>query len=117
MYKIDDINGEVSLVVYLEDEDKKEYYSCWYYELQELNNLFDIEFENKPSEEEIQDIVKKCAIEHTESIIDSYRVNSMTMNVQDEDDEIVSKDDTLEKDLFNLIDSMYEEGEEEEEDA
>ena len=35
----------------------------------------------------------------------------------DEDDEIVSKDDTLEKDLFNLIDSMYEEGEEEEEDA
>ena len=39
MYKIDDINGEVSLVVYLEDEDKKEYYSCWYYELQELNNL------------------------------------------------------------------------------
>ena len=37
--------------------------------------------------------------------------------VIDEDDEIVSKDDTLEKDLFNLIDSMYEEGEEEEEDA
>ena len=77
---------------------------------QELNNLFDIEFENKPSKEEIQDIVKKCAIEHAESIIDSYRVNSMTMNVQDEDDEIVDYEElNLEWKYVSkdLIDTTY----------
>ena len=110
MYKIDDINGEISLVVYLEDEDKKEYYSCWYYELQELNNLFEIEFENKPSEEEIQDIVRECAIEHAESIVASYSVNSMTMHVQDEDDELVDYEElNLEWKCVskNLVDITY----------
>lgn len=34
--------------------------------------------------------------------------------IEDDEEDNVTKDDTLEKDLFNLIDSMYEEGEEEE---
>jgi hypothetical protein len=34
--------------------------------------------------------------------------------MEEEVDMRPSKDDTLEKDLFNLIDSMYEEGEEDE---
>ena len=56
-------------------------------------------------------------LDDIEKELNSIKPISKDVSVIDEDDEIVSKDDTLEKDLFNLIDSMYEEGEEEEEDA
>ena len=56
-------------------------------------------------------------LDDIEKELNSIKPISKDVSIIDEDDEIVSKDDTLEKDLFNLIDSMYEEGEEEEEDA
>ena len=44
----------------------------------------------------------------------SIKPISRDVEVDDEVEVRPTKDDTLEKDLFNLIDSMYEEGEEDE---
>lgn len=114
MYKISDIVGQVLVVVCLEDKCKKEYYSKWFFELYELENLFELEFKNKPSKEELEKIIKEYAIDHAEMIINTYSVNSMNMIVEDDEDddidyielELVWK--CVDKDLLSLIYFDYE---------
>lgn len=55
-------------------------------------------------------------LDDIEKELNSIKPISKDIDVIDEEDELPNKNDTLEKDLFNLIDSMYVEGEEEEED-
>lgn len=96
----------------------------------ELDEVVEKVVENKVPEVEknvtksnpkmLDDLEKTSTLQILDDIekeLNSIKPISKDVSVIDEDDEIVSKDDTLEKDLFNLIDSMYEEGEEEEEDA
>lgn len=54
-------------------------------------------------------------LDDIEKELNSIKPISKDIDVMDEEEDI-PKNDTLEKDLFNLIDSMYVEGEEEEED-
>lgn len=96
----------------------------------ELDEVVEKVVENKVQENEknvtksnpkmLDDLEKTSTLQILDDIekeLNSIKPISKDVSIIDEDDEIVSKDDTLEKDLFNLIDSMYEEGEEEEEDA
>lgn len=53
-------------------------------------------------------------LDDIEKELNSIKPISRDVEVDDEVDVRPTKDDTLEKDLFNLIDSMYEEGEEDE---
>ena len=53
-------------------------------------------------------------LDDIEKELNSIKPISRDVDVEEDDEVRPAKDDTLEKDLFNLIDSMYEEGEEEE---
>ena len=53
-------------------------------------------------------------LDDIEKELNSIKPISRDVEVDDEVEVRPTKDDTLEKDLFNLIDSMYEEGEEDE---
>ena len=53
-------------------------------------------------------------LDDIEKELNSIKPISRDVEIDDEVDVRPTKDDTLEKDLFNLIDSMYEEGEEDE---
>ena len=68
-----------------------------------------VEEENKTLEETPMEKEEKVKVEKKLEVKEEEKVN-----VSDDDDD-KSEDDTLEKDLFNLIDSMYENKDEEEE--
>ena len=53
-------------------------------------------------------------LDDIEKELNSIKPITKDVEVEEEIEPRVTKDDTLEKDLFNLIDSMYEEGEEDE---
>ena len=83
MYKISYIDGQVLVPICLEDKYKNEFYSHWFFELYELENLFELEFKNKPSKEQLEKIIKQYAIERAETLINNYSVDSMDMIVED----------------------------------
>lgn len=89
MYKIRDIDGQALVIVHLEDKNKKRYYTKWFFELCELENLFRLEFKNKPSKEELEKLIKECATDHAETIINNYSVASINMIVEDDENDDV----------------------------
>lgn len=83
-----------------------------------VDEVIETREENTRTKPQLLDDLEKTS---TLQILDDIEkeLNSIKPISKDIDDDIevehvVQKDDTLEKDLFNLIDSMYEEGEEEE---
>ena len=86
----------------------------------ELDKVVDEVIEEKPrvKPQLLDDLEKTSTLQILDDI--EKELNSIKPITKDIDEDIdieprVHKDDTLEKDLFNLIDSMYEDGEEEEE--
>ena len=88
----------------------------------ELDKVVEDVIENKESERKskpqlLDDLEKTSTLQILDDIekeLNSIKPISKEYNDEEEYEEKVRKDDTLEKDLFNLIDSMYEEGEEDE---
>jgi hypothetical protein len=75
--------------------------------------------EDKPrSKPQLLDDLEKTStlqiLDDIEKELNSIKPISRDVEMEEEVDMRPAKDDTLEKDLFNLIDSMYEEGEEDE---
>lgn len=88
----------------------------------ELDKVVEDVIENKETERKnkpqlLDDLEKTSTLQILDDIekeLNSIKPISKEYNDEEEYEEKVRKDDTLEKDLFNLIDSMYEEGEEDE---
>ncbi len=88
----------------------------------ELDKVVEDVIENKEPERKnkpqlLDDLEKTSTLQILDDIekeLNSIKPISKEYNDEEEYEEKVRKDDTLEKDLFNLIDSMYEEGEEDE---
>ena len=74
--------------------------------------------EERKSKPQLLDDLEKTStlqiLDDIEKELNSIKPISRDVEVEDEIEVRPTKDDTLEKDLFNLIDSMYEEGEEDE---
>ena len=91
-------------------------------EEKELDRVVEEVIENRESKTRtkpqlLDDIEKTSTLQILDDIekeLNSIKPMSREMDVEEEFEVGIVKDDTLEKDLFNLIDSMYEEGEEEE---
>ena len=88
----------------------------------ELDKVVEDVIENKEPERKnkpqlLDDLEKTSTLQILDDIekeLNSIKPISKEYNDEEEYEVRVRKDDTLEKDLFNLIDSMYEEGEEDE---
>ena len=88
----------------------------------ELDKVVDEVIENKEekakSKPQLLDDLEKTStlqiLDDIEKELNSIKPMSGDYSVEDVVEPAIQRDDTLEKDLFNLIDSMYEEGEEDE---
>ena len=88
-------------------------------EERELDKVVDevIEDKTKTKPQLLDDLEKTSTLQILDDIekeLNSIKPITKEVNDDYEEEINVQKDETLEKDLFNLIDSMYEEGEEEE---
>lgn len=91
-------------------------------EEKELDRVVEEVIENKEEKPRtkpqlLDDLEKTSTLQILDDIekeLNSIKPISRDVEVEDEVEVRPTKDDTLEKDLFNLIDSMYEEGEEDE---
>ena len=83
-----------------------------------VEETIEVKEDNNRSKPQLLDDLEKTStlqiLDDIEKELNSIKPISRNTELDDEIEVRTTKDDTLEKDLFNLIDSMYEEGEEEE---
>lgn len=85
----------------------------------ELDKVVEEVIEDKPrTKPQLLDDLEKTStlqiLDDIEKELNSIKPITREVEEEAEEEVVLQKDETLEKDLFNLIDSMYEEGEEEE---
>lgn len=105
MYKITyfEADGGVDISLICDENADKTFLTRWELYSSEID-LGDIEneFENKPTEEEIREVVTDVFRRYVESVIGTYTVEQMNMCVFDENDSMTDDEGLSWEEIFNF---------------